>query len=169
MASEPGQQRDGLSQPLPLAWPGQEQAGSDTVLKSLREVSPFFLLAGMGMVASGALLDHVSQNNQVFRDVPSLLILVPALLGLKGNLEMTLGARLGSHANKKELQGSSFWPIVRSNLMAIQCQAIIVGAAAAILAIVENYAQHQNWDTKHALLLAASAITAASVASLLLA
>eukprot|EP00931_Biecheleriopsis_adriatica_P066428 TRINITY_DN40795_c0_g1_i1.p1 TRINITY_DN40795_c0_g1~~TRINITY_DN40795_c0_g1_i1.p1 ORF type:complete len:467 (-),score=94.37 TRINITY_DN40795_c0_g1_i1:99-1358(-) len=121
------------------------------------------------MVASGALLDFVTENMEVFKDVPALVILVPALLGLKGNLEMTLGARLGSHANKGELKSEMFGTIVSSNLMAIQCQAIIVGSAAAILAIAENYAATQDWNSKHSLLLAASAITAASLASLLLA
>jgi len=144
------------------------ESGAGAILKSLVEVSPFFFLAGMGMVASGALLSYVSENLAVFHEVPSLLLLVPALLGLKGNLEMTLGARLGSHANKKELRGATFWPIVRSNLMAIQCQAIIVGAVASMLAIVENYSASHVWNLHHNILLACSAIGAASLASLLL-
>jgi len=48
------------------------------------EVCPPFLLAGMGMVVSGMLFDHVSSKRygwKVFADVPSLIILVPALLG----------------------------------------------------------------------------------------
>jgi len=145
------------------------ETGTGAIIKSFLQVSPFFFLAGMGMVASGALLSFVSQNMMVFKEVPSLLILVPALLGLKGNLEMTLGARLGSHANKKELQGATFWPIVRNNLLAIQCQAIIVGSAASVLAIGEEYTTTRVWHSDQALLLAASAITAASLASLLLA
>lgn len=143
--------------------------GSGAILKSVSEVGPCFLLAGMGMVASGALLDWTTSSMEVFKDVPSLIILVPALLGLKGNLEMTLGARLGSHANKGELAGESFWPIVSSNLLAIQCQAIAVGAAASVLAIMENYAATKVWVPNENLLLASSAIMAASVASLVLA
>ncbi|CAK0832668.1 unnamed protein product, partial [Prorocentrum cordatum] len=121
----------------------------------------------MGMVASGALFNN-AQQLQVFKTVPALNSLVPALLGLKGNLEMTLGARLGSHANKRELDGSAFWPIVRNNLLAVQCQAIIVGTAASIMAVVEGFAATGVWDTDRALLLTASAITAASLASLVL-
>lgn len=145
------------------------ETGSGAIFKSVKEVGPCFLLAGMGMVASGALLDWTTRSMEVFADVPSLIILVPALLGLKGNLEMTLGARLGSHANKGELAGDSFWAIVSSNLLAIQCQAIAVGAAASVLAIMENYAATKVWSPKDNLLLAASAISAASVASLVLA
>lgn len=125
-------------------------------------------LAGCGMVVSGSLLDRVSSSWKVFHDVPSLLILVPALLGLKGNLEMTLGARLCTHASQGELKGEKFFPILMSNLSSVQCQAIVVGAAASALAVAENYLATQEWNSDHALLLASSAITAASLASFVL-
>ena len=51
-----------------------------------------FLLAGLGMVAAGIVLDIV-QHWTVFIQITELFILVPALLGLKGNLEMTLASR----------------------------------------------------------------------------
>ena len=41
-----------------------------------------FLVAGLGMVAAGLVLDDV-QHWPVFLEVPELFILVPALLGLK--------------------------------------------------------------------------------------
>ena len=39
------------------------------------------------------------QHWPVFRSLPELFIMVPALIGLKGNLEMTLASRLSTHAN----------------------------------------------------------------------
>lgn len=36
------------------------------------------------------------QHLKVFLEIPELFILVPALLGLKGNLEMTLASRLST-------------------------------------------------------------------------
>lgn len=35
----------------------------------------------------------------MYQDIPEVYILVPALLGLKGNLEMTLASRLSTQAN----------------------------------------------------------------------
>ena len=46
------------------------------------EICFAFLLAGLGMVLAGALLDYV-QYWPVFDSCPQLFILVPALLGLK--------------------------------------------------------------------------------------
>ena len=54
-----------------------------------------FLVAGFGMVGAGIVLDIVQHWN-VFKEINELFILVPALLGLKGNLEMTLASRLST-------------------------------------------------------------------------
>lgn len=47
------------------------------------------------MVLAGVVLDLV-QSWRLFKEVPETFILVPALLGLKGNLEMTLASRLST-------------------------------------------------------------------------
>jgi solute carrier family 41 len=47
------------------------------------------------MVCAGILLDYV-QHWPLFKEVPETFILVPALLGLKGNLEMTLASRIST-------------------------------------------------------------------------
>ncbi|XP_065314054.1 solute carrier family 41 member 1-like isoform X2 [Gordionus sp. m RMFG-2023] len=57
-----------------------------------------YLIAGFGTVGAGMVLDIV-QHWPVFIEVTELFILVPALLGLKGNLEMTLASRLSTQAN----------------------------------------------------------------------
>ena len=54
-----------------------------------------FIVAGYGMVGAGVVLDIV-QHWPVFEQINELFILVPALLGLKGNLEMTLASRLST-------------------------------------------------------------------------
>lgn len=58
-----------------------------------------FLAAGAGMVGAGLLLDHAASWS-LFESTPETFILVPALLGLKGNLEMTLASRLSTMVSK---------------------------------------------------------------------
>jgi hypothetical protein len=93
----------------------QEQEVEESMGRVLAEVTPPYLLAGLGMVGAGLLLSSVQvsgiwetmftcvpflpQHWAVFRALPELFILVPALLGLKGNLEMTLASRLSTQAN----------------------------------------------------------------------
>ena len=65
----------------------------NSILKSYKMIELF--IAGIGMVLAGLLFDRV-QHYPVFQDIHELFILVPPLLGLKGNLEMTLASRLST-------------------------------------------------------------------------
>jgi cation transporter-like permease len=61
---------------------------------TLQMVVPF-ILCGFGNLAAGQLLDYC-QKLEVFRNISELFILVPSLMGLKGNLEMTMASRLST-------------------------------------------------------------------------
>lgn len=63
----------------------------------IQVVLPFFI-AGFGMVAAGVFFDEV-QHWPVYSNINAIYTLVPALLGLKGNLEMTLASRLSTQVN----------------------------------------------------------------------
>ena len=68
---------------------------NETLMSMTVEIFLPFIVAGYGMVGAGVVLDIV-QHWPVFVQVNELFILVPALLGLKGNLEMTLASRLST-------------------------------------------------------------------------
>lgn len=125
-----------------------------------------FLLAGFGMVAASLLLDLV-QHWEVFEKVSEVYILVPALLGLKGNLEMTLASRLSTHAHLGHLN-TSLWSLIVGNLCLIQCQAVLVGFLAAMAAVAMGWIPDGQFDIHHALLLCASSVLTASSASFVL-
>ena len=122
-----------------------------------------FLIAGLGMVAAGLVLDVV-QHWKVFEVVNELFILVPALLGLKGNLEMTLASRLSTQANLNRINSG----MIRANLALIQCQAIVVGLLASVLAITIDWITEGVLNSDHALLLCAASLVTASLASFIL-
>ncbi|MBZ3880691.1 Solute carrier family 41 member 1 [Sciurus carolinensis] len=103
-----------------------------------------FLLAGFGTVAAGMVLDIV-QHWEVFQKVTEVFILVPALLGLKGNLEMTLASRLSTAV-----------------------QATVVGFLASIAAVVFGWIPDGHFSIPHAFLLCASSVATAFIASLVL-
>ena len=65
---------------------------------------------------------------------------MPPLLGLKGNLEMTLASRLSTAANMKTLDDSkSARSIVFGNLALCQCQALVISLLVSIVAILFNW------------------------------
>lgn len=53
------------------------------------------------MVGAGILFD-IAQEWSFFKRIPQAIMLLPALLGLKGNVEMTLASRLSTQARHKQ-------------------------------------------------------------------
>ena len=83
-----------------------------------------------------------------------------------GNLEMTLASRLSTQANLGNMDTrSSLIKMVAGNMALIQLQAIGVGFLASLTAMVFGWIPEGGWNMLHGMLLCASAILTASVAS----
>uniref|UniRef100_A0A8V5HIK8 Solute carrier family 41 member n=1 Tax=Melopsittacus undulatus TaxID=13146 RepID=A0A8V5HIK8_MELUD len=121
-----------------------------------------FLLSGLGMVATGLLMDTV-QHWPVFQTITEIFILVPALLGLKGNLEMTLASRLSTAVSVNRMQ------MVPYRLsFGLQLQATVVGLLAALAAVILEAISKGSVDLSHAAVLCASSVLTAFLAALCL-
>lgn len=105
-----------------------------TTLSTFIQVMLAFLIAGFGNVGAGLILDYVKEW-PVFLHVDELFILVPSLLGLKGNLEMTMASRLSTQANLGHMDNThKLLEMAKGNLALVQCQATVVSLSVAIFA-----------------------------------
>nr|CAB3266281.1 solute carrier family 41 member 1-like [Phallusia mammillata] len=141
---------------------------SERALSIALQITFPFLMAGMGMVAAGIVLDKV-QHWPVFENVPEIFILVPALLGLKGNLEMTLASRLSTYANRGLLDDKKKrCSIIVGNVILVEAQAMVIAFLASLVAMVLGWIPDGKWETNDAIILCAGSLLTGAIASCLL-
>ncbi|XP_055354296.1 solute carrier family 41 member 2-like isoform X2 [Paramacrobiotus metropolitanus] len=127
-----------------------------------------FLLAGLGMVGAGVLLDW-AEHWTVFIEISEILIMVPALLGLKGNLEMTLASRLSTQMNTGGFEDRKRkWKIIGCNVALNQVLSTAVGFLASILAVTMYAINHKGEvQTRNVLLVLGTAMLSACSTSVI--
>ena len=77
------------------------------------------------------------QHWKAMSQIDELIMIIPVVLNLKGNLEMNLSARLGTAANMGDLDHpSKRRSIILGNLSLLQVQATIVSFVAACVAFL---------------------------------
>ncbi|KAI0034981.1 hypothetical protein K488DRAFT_44212 [Vararia minispora EC-137] len=95
------------------------------------ETFPTLLFTTVGTILTGELLEHVSRW-KALTTVNELIMIIPVMLNLKGNLEMNLSARLGTAANMGHLDTpSTRRALILGNLALLQVQAALVSFVAA--------------------------------------
>uniref|UniRef100_A0A8D1W7V5 Solute carrier family 41 member n=1 Tax=Sus scrofa TaxID=9823 RepID=A0A8D1W7V5_PIG len=117
------------------------EVSRETALSIGLQVALPFVFAGLGLSGAGLLLDYF-QRWPVFSELKDLLTLVPPLVGLKGNLEMTLASRLSTAV-----------------------QATVVGLLAAVAALLLGAVSRQELDLVKAEVLCASSVITAFLAA----
>ena len=98
-----------------------------------------------------------------------MMILVPALLGLKGNLEMTSASALSTQVNSGLVKTrKQIIKAIIGHIMLVQAQSIVLGLLAALVATIVDLIMLGKFEYDHILTLIATSISTASFASLFL-
>jgi mgtE-like transporter len=96
-------------------------------LRDLGEILPALGFASVGALGAGALLGAMTPH---LRAAPGVLVIVPGLMALRGNINGAMGARLGSAVHLGLLEPEDpFGPVARANVLASLCLSLAVGAA----------------------------------------
>jgi mgtE-like transporter len=119
-----------------------------SVRSIVREALPFELMATIGGVLAGLILSGMSQELEM---IPGLIVITPAVLGMRGNISCTLGSRLGSAIHMglitkidsnpelvNNVSGSLLLSLIMSFILGIMGHLITVGLgleSAGVLAL----------------------------------
>ncbi|XP_055644257.1 solute carrier family 41 member 1 isoform X4 [Toxorhynchites rutilus septentrionalis] len=143
------------------------------------QVSIPFFIAGIGTIGAGIILGRVEGRSaldvefafisfitshwKVFAHVSELFILVPALLGLKGNLDMCLASRLSTQANLGNMTSArEITHMIVGNIALVQVQATVAAFIVSIFAVGVGAALNGRFLFDHAMLLTASSMFTAT-------
>lgn len=104
----------------------------------LRQSFPFLFATGLGQMVAGLLFGGMEN---LFREAPGLIVLIPSMIGLRGNIGSALASRLGSATHMGIISATHIWTersrseiwtsIVLSTLLSA-----MAGAAAFLSCIV---------------------------------
>ncbi|KAF9403677.1 hypothetical protein BGZ94_004542, partial [Podila epigama] len=107
---------------------------------------------------------------QVFVDISELIILIPILLNLKGNLEMNLASRLSTASNMGVLDArASRNAFIKGNLALLQLQSLAVGSVAGLFSFGLGVLVHPTTNnTKEIALVISASMFCAAISSFVL-
>ncbi|KAL9694996.1 hypothetical protein quinque_014281 [Culex quinquefasciatus] len=127
------------------------------------QISIPFFIAGIGTIGAGIILGRV-EHWKVFAHVTELFILVPALLGLKGQPgRMCLASRLSTQANLGNMTGyREIVHMIVGNIALVQVQATVAAFIVSVFAIGVGAAMNGRFLFDHAMLLTASSMFTAT-------
>lgn len=97
-----------------------------------REGLPALILSGFGLLGAGLVLGRMQSHLEL---VPSVLVLVPGIIAIRGNIQTALAARLGSAFHMGLIGQKDVWnDEVKQNVSAAIILSFAVGALVGVLA-----------------------------------
>ncbi|KAF9284289.1 hypothetical protein BGZ68_004793 [Mortierella alpina] len=164
---EPGPQEQGLD----AEEAGRGATGDENVSEQglWMQASTTLVIAVSGLIFAGWLLDAV-QHWPVFIEISELIILIPILLNLKGNLEMNLASRLSTASNMGLLDAPATRnEFIKGNLALLQLQSLTVASVAGLFSFVLGMIVHPTTNNLEEIaLMISSSMLCASVSSFFL-
>ncbi|KAM3717745.1 Solute carrier family 41 member [Dirofilaria immitis] len=144
-----------------------EERENAVLIHVLRQTLLPFFVAGLGQICTGLFFER-AQHWWFFLYAPEAFILVPVLLGLKGNLEVTYASRFCTLSNAGQTnKAEEIFVIARFNLCLIELQAIVLSFFAALLSTAISLISC-DFKQSHATIILSSSIYAASLSSLII-
>lgn len=142
------------------------------VWKNRTDIQQFcvLLLTGLSNVVTGILLFEVNQSH-AFKQIDGLLILIQPLMGLKGNLEMTMASRMSTAMNVREdlISLDMIFKEIVIDICLVQSQATVAAFVTSIVAIIVLISESfQDFNAYNAIRICAISLLTANTACLVL-
>jgi mgtE-like transporter len=100
----------------------------------LKQSLPLLLFCGIGGIIAGRTL---SEMTGLFENIPGLIVIIPAIIALRGNISTTLGSRLGSAYHLGVIDSDNMWnDELRQNIIASLTLSFLISTIIGVLAYI---------------------------------
>jgi mgtE-like transporter len=102
----------------------------------VKQSLPLIVLCGLGAIVAGSTLGVMID---LFRDIPGLIVVIPAIIALRGNISTALGSRLGSAYHLGIIDAENLWnEEFKQNIIGSLVLSFFVAIIIGILAYVTS-------------------------------
>ncbi len=106
-------------------------------LDMVKQSLPFLIICGIGEVFAGTIFGFMKD---LFIDYPGLIVIMPAVIGMRGNIVTTLGSRLGSsiHLGVIDPENVLKSPETKENIHATLMLSVVMGVITSVVAYTSS-------------------------------
>ena len=102
----------------------------------VKQSLPLLVICGLGGIITGNFLNAMIT---IFKEIPGLLIVIPAVIALRGNINTTLGSRLGSAYHLGIIGSENIWNAeLRQNIIGSLVLSFVISLIIGILAYISS-------------------------------
>jgi len=102
----------------------------------LKQSLPLLIFCGLGGIVAGSTLGGMVQ---IFQKIPGLIVVIPAIIALRGNISTALGSRLGSAYHLGIIDAENMWNgELKQNILGSIALSFITSVIIGILAYVSS-------------------------------
>lgn len=106
----------------------------------LKQSLPLLIVCGIGGIVAGNTLGAMVS---IFKDIPGLIVVIPAVIALRGNISTALGSRLGSAYHLGIIDAKNLWneelkQNIIGSLVLSFLMSFIIGVLAYVTSLVLN-------------------------------
>jgi mgtE-like transporter len=103
----------------------------------VKQSLPLIVLCGLGAIVTGSTL---SIMKDLLREIPGLIVVVPAIIALRGNISTAFGSRLGSAYHLGIIDADNLWNFeLKQNILGSLILSFFVSAIIGFLAYVTSF------------------------------
>jgi len=108
----------------------------------VKQSLPLIIFCGLGAIVAGSTLGVMSE---LIREIPGLIVIIPAIIALRGNISTAFGSRLGSAYHLGIIDADNLWSneltqnIIGSLVLSFLIS-IIIGILAYVTSLLLNVA-----------------------------